>query len=224
VYSAARHLIQSFTQRRADDRSVRALADLEREAMEVESERLATMWRLAFPLEATAEGMLSATHCAEARTSLLAASIPQPTVHWENVVREAVREWCRQHRASAMALSACGDVFAVAAGGIVVIDLVHTGGFGLGGASMLAGAPAAAAAAAKFIELLNLRGVAERALVEWQTQRAAELAEHLQSNFADRLFQPWIHRLAMVDAPKVAECEAAVAKIEGVLKPTKRVL
>ena len=158
--------------------------------------------------------MLSATRCAAVRTALLASPVPEPTTHWENVIREAVRNWCKQHRAKAIALSACGDMFAVAAGGIVVLDLVHTGGLGLGSASVLAGAPAAAAAAAKLIERLNLRGVAERALAEWQLQRQGELARHLQTQFADPLFQPWIERSAALNANQIAACQSACQSIE----------
>jgi energy-coupling factor transporter ATP-binding protein EcfA2 len=214
VYATANSVIQSFRQAPLRDKSVRPLADLEREAIQLQSEELATTWRLAFPLEATTEGMLSATRCAAARTALLACPVPEPTTHWENVIREAVRNWCKQHRAKAIALSACGDMFAVAAGGIVVLDLVHTGGLGLGSASVLAGAPAAAAAAAKLIERLNLRGVAERALAEWQLQRQGELARHLQVHFADPLFQPWIERSAALNAKQIAACQSACQSIE----------
>jgi hypothetical protein len=190
------------------------LEDLEREAIEFQSEELATGWRLAFPLEATTDGMLSATRCAEARNALLACPVPEPSAHWETVIREAVRTWCQEHRAKAIALSACGDMFAVAAGGIVVLDLVHTGGLGLGSASVLAGAPAAAALAAKLIERLNLRSVAERALAEWQLQRRGELAQHLQTQFADPLFRPWIERSAALDAKQIASCQSACKSIE----------
>jgi energy-coupling factor transporter ATP-binding protein EcfA2 len=221
VYSTAKSVIRSFSQQPADDKSVRTLADLEQEALEQHSERLATTWRLEFPLEATVEGTLSAARCTAARAALLAAVVPDPTTHWESVVREAVRNWCQQHRASAMALSACGDMFAVAAGGIVVLDLVHTGGIGLGSASMLAGAPAAVAAAAKLIELLNLRGVAERALAEWQKQRQAELARHLQTQFADPLFRPWIERLAALDMTKIAMCQSACHTVERLLSDNR---
>lgn len=216
IYTAARGVIQSFSQRTAGDKSVRTLADLEREAIELQSERLSTAWRLEFPLEATTEGMLSATRCASVRAALLATPPPDPATQWESVVREAVRRWCQEHRTSAMALSTCGDLFAVAAGGIVVLDLVHTGGVGLGGASMLAGAPAAAAAAAKFIELLNLRGVAEQALAEWQKQRQSELAKHLRKHFADPLFNAWEERLATLDPAQIAKCKEASAKIKAI--------
>ena len=218
VYSAAKTVIQSFKSRSTNDKSVRPLADLEREGIAQQSERLATHWRLEFPLEATTEGMLSATQCSTVRTALLAEAPPEPATHWEGIVREAVRNWCQQHRAKALALSACGDMFAVAAGGIVVLDLVHTGGVGIGSASMLAGAPAAAAAAAKLIELLNLRGVAERALNEWQKQRQKELAEHLQKRFAEPLFTHWIQRLTALNISKIAACETACQTIDRLLK------
>ena len=218
IYASAKTMVQAFQEKPSGDTSVRPLAELEREGIAKQSEQLATHWRLQFPLEATSEGMLSATACDTVHKQLLATDPPEPATHWEGVIRQAVRTWCQEHRAKALALSACGDMFVVAAGGIVVLDLVHTGGLGIGSASLLAGAPATAFAVAKLIELLNLRGVAERALAEWQTQRQAELSAHLQKHFADPLFKRWIDRLAALDLGKIDACSIACRDIDHLLK------
>jgi energy-coupling factor transporter ATP-binding protein EcfA2 len=218
IYASAKTMIQAFQQKPSGDKSVRALTELEREGIARQCEQLATQWRLQFPLEATSDGMLSATVCDAVHKQLLTVVPPEPATHWEGVIRQAVRTWCQEHRAKALALSACGDMFVVAAGSIVVLDLVHTGGLGIGSASILAGAPATAFAVAKLIELLNLRGVAERALAEWQLQRQAELSAHLQKHFADPLFQRWINRLLALDLNKINACSIACRDVDQLLK------
>lgn len=209
IYRQAKSVVQSFSTSKSTDKSIRSLGELESERIAYETTKLADIWRQEFFDEANSNGMLSAEACARACEQALAAGIPEPSAHWEQVVREATRRWCQEHRTLALALSSCGDLFLVAAGGIVVIDLVFTGGLGLGATSVFAAAPAAAGGATKLIELLQLRGVAERALAEWERQREVELTRHLQLNFADRLFRPWLDRLATLNAESLDRCQNA---------------
>ena len=186
--------------------------DLEYQRLSETADRLIDVWRSQFPGETREGGLLRSESCQRARENFLKQQPPPPGSDWEAVVRRGAKTWTKEHPFLCATLAATADFGTVAGAAVMVIDLAH-GGLGavvLHHAAAAAGAGAAVTLAVKLFEYLHLVEVQAAAHEKWTQQRAAELAEHIEQNFAKPLFLGlWQEALeALQDAP-AKECKAA---------------
>jgi len=175
---------------RSPRRSKNKRPDLEYQRLSETADRLIDVWRSQFPGETREGGLLRSESCQRARENFLKQQPPPPGSDWEAVVRRGAKTWTKEHPFLCATLAATADFGTVAGAAVMVIDLAH-GGLGavvLHHAAAAAGAGAAVTLAVKLFEYLHLVEVQAAAHEKWTQQRAAELAEHIEQNFAKPLF------------------------------------
>lgn len=203
-----------------DPDEVRQRPDLERDRLHEFAERLIDRFRSLYPQQAVPGGILDHARCSAVRDAFLEQPLPQPTQDWEEVVRVALAQWCRDNRWLAHLLVISGDVMLAAGATAIVIDLGTTGGI-VGTLGLPAMAGAGSVVAGRILDRfdhLQLKRIAEQAYDTWRDQRRQELADHLQTHFVRPLFESWHRCLERLDDATIDRCAAACAELTELAK------
>ncbi len=193
---------------------------LEQERLHEFVARLIDRFRSLYPEQAKPGGMLDHQSCAEAREGFRQQALPVPAEGWEDVVRQALERWCRNHRGLSHLLVVSADVMLAAGATAIVVDLGTTGGM-IGTVGLPALAGAGGVAAGRVLGQfggLQLKKVAEEAYEEWRKQRERELADHLQQHFADPLFAKWFQCLEQLQPDSLTQCRVACDQLSSLAR------
>jgi len=198
IYTAAKDFVAQLNKGQTGE--LRPHVEQERKHLSAQGEALFDRWRLMFPAEAD-HGILSSEAIPRVRDQFAKTELPAPSIHWEDHVRAAAREWAAAHpmlRRSlpliVPALAAGLAVLAVPSSAIGAIVAAGVGGMASGGLLT------------DLIIRLQLQGTLEEASTEWRTTRREQVLTHLERELYQPLFQPWVTRRdSLLNAP-VGEC------------------
>lgn len=189
----------------------------EREQLAREMEQLFTYWRSQFPEEAREDKLLAQARWQEHRAAVKQLEPPPPTTGWEDHVRTAVNDWATQHPVRADFLPSVLEVMKTAGIGLVVADLVLTGGIvgtiGLLGAA--GGGSFAASSLLDWAEKKKLKQVFLDADEAWRSERAATLRHFLGERLLTPIFAPWTRLRDELRRAPVQPCLEACGRLDA---------
>ncbi len=206
VYAAVNYTRDFIRQFQAAPADTAARPDAERQRLHAVAEQRVDACRDQF--EAERSTVLSREQTRRALAICQDTPLPTPGSEWEAYVREALDEWSQAHPTLSSAIPSVLDVAGLAGAGVLVGDLMISGGFiasiGAAGAGGLLGV--FGAMAADWFQRFHLEEVAKEADRRWREQRIREIDLHLRAHLFGPLFAPWRDQVKAIDHLPLDAC------------------
>jgi energy-coupling factor transporter ATP-binding protein EcfA2 len=198
---------------------VRSQTKLEAENLGKAVEWLLDKWRGDFrPQDAQ---MLEQARLEPLRQQFSRRPLPNMAADWEVHVRQAARQWAREHPWAVNILPAIADFLAIAGGAVLAIDLFATGGH-IGIPALVAAGGAGARILSEFINSAEMEKMANAVHRSYVEQRSRELQQHLEEHLFRPVFQPWHEWIKQMEQAPVARCQQACADLQQLFQQIRQ--